>query len=142
MKKIFWLLVSIVILILGFYQNNRYEYHSITVNATVTKVDTYRDDDEGPIKYHHTYYGKYTVNGKTYKNKKLASNYTDADRPSHPKGSTIEIRVNSKNPDKKVPEGGIFIVVGVLMTIYNFITLSGNRTETTAENTNKKEADT
>ena len=120
-KNKIWLIIGIIIFILGSYQNTQYEEHSLIVDATITRVKTVDDTDDGPISYEHTYYGDYTVDGKEYTNKKLAKKYNSSHIPDLHEGDTIEIRVNPDKPSKMVPEGGWFIMVGFGITIYNII---------------------
>ena len=70
-KSIIFLIVGIILLSIGYYQNTKYEKKSIVVNATITRIKSVDDTDDGPISYRHTYYGSYTVNGKEYTDKKL-----------------------------------------------------------------------
>ncbi len=122
-KNIVWLFVGLILFALGGYQNTQYEDNSLLVSATITDIKTKDDTDDGPISYKHTYYGEYTVDGKHYSNKKLTTKYTSTSLPDLSRGDTIEIRVNPNNPDKQVAEGGLFIVGGFVLIIYNSIVL-------------------
>ena len=122
-KHIILLIVGIILFSLGIYQNIQYEEKSLLVSATITDIKTEDDTDDGPISYKHIYYGEYTIDGKYYSNKKLATKYTNSHLPDHKIGNTIEIHVNSKNPNKQVAEGGLFIMGGFVLIIYNSIFL-------------------
>ena len=122
-KNTIWLIIGIIIFIMGAYQNTQYEEHSLNVEATITRVKTVDDTDDGPISYKHTYYGDYTVDGKEYTNKKLDTKYNSSHIPDLHEGDTIEIKVYPDNPSKKVAEGGIFIMLGFGIMIYNIIVI-------------------
>ena len=132
-KNIVWLLIGLILLALGGYQNTQYEENSLLVSATITDIKTVEDTDDGPISYKHTYYGEYTVDGKHYSNKKLETKYTSSHLPDLSRGNTIEIHVNPDNPDKQVAEGGLFIMGGFALIIYNSIAIAlrkKNKTKT------------
>lgn len=112
-RNFIFLIVGIVVLSLGFYQNTKYEEGSVIVNAVVTRIETKTDSDDGSVK--ETYYGDYTVDGKEYKDIKLASKYNNY----LTYGDTVEIRVYPDNPGKTVPEGGLFAVIGLVIIVYN-----------------------
>ena len=121
------LIIGIVLFFLGGYQNVQYEEHSLLVNATITEIKTIDDTDDGPITYKHTYYGMYTVDGKEYTDKKLATRYTSSFIPDQKKGDTVEIRVYPDNPEKQVAEGGLFSVLGTGLIVYAGIVLFKKR---------------
>lgn len=117
-KSVIILIVGLVVFFLGVYQNYQYEEQSLKVKATITDIETEDDDDGG---YKHTYYGKYEVDGKTYKNKKLQTRYDNSYMPDKSVGDTIKITVDPENPNRKVAEGGIFGVVGLIMTVCGIV---------------------
>ena len=132
MKNIIFLVIGIILFTLGGYQNTIYEEKSLIVKATVTDIKTKEDYDSG---YSHTYYGSYTVDGKTYKNKKLTTYYTNSSFPEDLfVGDTYKIRVYPDNPEKEVAEGGIFITVGVILIVYNSVVLYKRRKRNKAAN--------
>lgn len=122
-KNIIWLIVGIVVFVMGSYQNIQYEENSLIVSATVTDVKTTDETDDGPISYEHVYYGEYEVDGKMYSDKNLATRHTSDHKPEYPVGSQIEIKVYPDNPGKKVAEGGIFLMVGFGLIIWNSVML-------------------
>lgn len=85
-KNIIFLIVGIILFSLGGYQNIQYEEKSLTVKATITNIKTKDDTDDGPTSYKHTYYGKYTVDGKKYSNKQLTTRYTSSHIPEYSRG--------------------------------------------------------
>ncbi len=124
-KQKLWLIIGIVLFLIGTFLNAQYEEHSLTVDATITDIKTeYNSDDAGS--YQHTYYGEYTIDGKTY-TKRLTTSYTDDSTPKYHKGSTMEIKVYPENPSIKMPEGGLFCVVGFVLAVYNGYILWKNR---------------
>lgn len=120
-RNVIWLIIGLVILALGGYQNVRYEEHSLLVTAVITDVKTEDDTDDGPTSYKHTYYGDYVVDGETYTDKKLDTSYTGSHIPDKHAGDTVEIRVYPDNPAVQVAEGALFIMVGLALTIFNGI---------------------
>lgn len=123
------LILGIILFLLGSYQNDVYENGSLQVQATVTDIRTTDETDDGPVSYKHVYYGEYTANGKTYTDKKLHTAYTGSSKPKYSRGDTIEITVNPENPGKKVAEGGIFLIVGFILILWNAVCLFKNRKE-------------
>ena len=116
-----WLIIGIILFVLGGYQNNFYKNESVQVKAVIKDIKT--DEDYEDNSYEHRYYGDYTINGKTYKNKKLKTEYGGSSSPDKARGETITIRVYPENPGRQVSDGGIFITVGVIMIIWNIVAL-------------------
>lgn len=115
-KAMTFLMVGVVIFIIGLCLNIRYEDYSLVVEATVTEIKT-RQTSDGD--YRHVYYGEYTVDGKTYEDQKLTANYSNTEYDtSMSVGDTYEMRVNPHKPARKVMEGGLFGVVGLLLAVY------------------------
>lgn len=123
-KNTLWLIIGIIVFVLGAYQNSIYENESAKVKAVITDIKT-RDDSED-TSYQHTYYGEYTINGKTYKNQKLKTEYGGYS-PDKSKGDTITIRVYPDHPEWQVPEGGLFGVVGLVLIVWNAVALRKNK---------------
>ena len=123
-KHMIILIVGLVLFFLGAYQNYKYEEQSLKVKATITDIETKDDPDGG---YRHTYYGKYKVDGKTYRNKKLQTKYDNAYVPDEAIGDTIKITVDPENPNRKVAEGGVFGVVGLIMTVCGIVMCVKNK---------------
>ncbi len=119
-KHIIILVVGLTLFFLGVCQNFKYEEQSLKVKATITDIKT-KDDPDGD--YIHTYYGKYEVDGKTYKNKKLYTEYGGSYEPNKSVGDTIKITVDPDNPNKKAAEGGVFGTVGLIMTVCGIVML-------------------
>ena len=132
-KNAIFLIIGIILFILGGYQNIQYEENSLTVPATVTNVKTRDDTDGGPTTYKHTYYGEYEVDGKKYENVKLDTAYTSSYTPKYSVGDQLKIKVYPDNPDTKVPEGGIFLTVGLIMAVWNLVLLVKSKKAKEAE---------
>lgn len=132
-KALIILIVGAILAGLGFYQFVQYEENSIVVDAVVTDIKT-KEDSEGD--FIHTYYGKYTVNGKEYTNVKLQKGYSESryDYNLHV-GDTVELRVNPQNPAKKVAEGGLFGTVGLVMVVYGAVLRSNAKKAAKASQT-------
>ena len=124
-NTVIFLIIGIILMSIGFYRFIQYEDHSVVVNAVVTDIKTKDTTDD---EYVHTYYGKYTVNGKEYTDVKLEKSYSASsfDYKYHV-GDTIEVRVNPENPAKKVSDGGFFSTVGFVIVVYNAVVLNKYR---------------
>ncbi len=130
-RNLIFLIIGLILFALGGYQNIQYEEHSLLVDATVTDIKSKDDPDGG---YTHVYYGSYTVDGTEYTDQKLTTKYTNTMMPEDLfVGDTVELRVYPEKPGKKVAEGGIFITVGVVMTVYNAIVLHKHRKRAKAQ---------
>lgn len=114
------LIVGIVILVIGMALNLRYEdaaERGYEVEAEVVEVvHKERYDPDTGTEDRYIVYADYTVDGKEYTHKKVGT-YA---QPKH-EGDIIEVVVNPENPKVMLPEGGLFGVVGMLMTIYGII---------------------
>jgi len=137
MKKAILLIIGVILLAIGGFQNTRYEDQSITVTAVITRVDTDDRTDDGPISYKHTYYGEYTVDGKTYTDVELAAKYTSDSTPDPSVGGTMDIQVSPEDPGETLSDGGIFIVAGMVLVVWGIVSIVKARkkakTETPAE---------
>ena len=110
------LMVGIILFNFGLSINRQYN-NSITVNATITNIHTSDPIDAGDS-YSHTYYGNYSVNGENYTNKLLETFYNGSHDPKHKIGDTIDIKVNSENPNKIATDGGLLLFLGLSIIIF------------------------
>ena len=127
-KSVVFLFIGIVLTCLGFYQFWQYENNSVTVEATVSDIETKEGDSDSASAFRHIYYGDYTVDGKEYKNKKLATRYSNEYMPDMHIGDKIEIVVDASNPGRRMTEGGIFGMVGLVMVVWNAVAISKIKT--------------
>lgn len=109
-------LVGVIVLSVGIAQNNKYE-SSPYVDATITRIDSDYDSDDG---YVHKYYGEYYLDGVKYTDIKLHSEYTDNTHPQMEVGEVYSLHVNPENSGKTLSDGGVFIVAGFVILGFDF----------------------
>ncbi len=110
-KSTIILVIGIIIFSLGAYQNIRYEDakdSGYSVEATVTRVKVHEHDDGDT----YTLWGEYEKDGKTYSNVKLGL-FTEYRKV----GEIVKLVVNPDAPTKKMAEGGLFGVIGLVITV-------------------------
>ena len=111
------LIVGLILFSIGAVMNTKYEDEGIAVSAVITRIETEDDTDDGPISYKHTFYGTYTVDGNTYTDVRLGSYYNSSTTPPQSVGDAYDLIVNPDNPSKQLPEGGLFLSAGMILSV-------------------------
>lgn len=112
MKKYGALILGIILVAFAcfiYYRNNAFFRKAEKTNAYISRIETERSRRNGKIKYHHTAYVTYEVNGVRYENIKL--NYYSFDMDE---GETITIYYNPDNPRVIKYKKENYILIGVM----------------------------
>ena len=104
-------------LLIGISQDISYNENSIDCVAVITNIDTSNPAASEGINYHHTYYGKYTVNGKMYKDIKILFESTGSKTPNYSVGQAITITVDVNNPTKLSEKGVAAYIIFAVMIV-------------------------
>ena len=102
-------------LFIGISQDISYKENSIDCVAVITDIDSGNPAASEGMNYHHTYYGKYTVNEKTYTDIKILFESTGSKTPNYSIGQAITITVDGNNPTELSEKGTVAYVVCAAM---------------------------
>ena len=108
---------GIILIGIGFWQEEWCEKNGLTVTATITDIKEYRGD----VVDSYMYYGNYVMYDKLYEGKYLTDSH--GSEPNRTVGDTVQIKVNPSAPSKRMGDGLMFFILAMPMLGYGGIWL-------------------